>query len=139
MRRDVSRRLIALREAVQELSRPECGEADRLVSDRTLRAAVERWLQVSIEACIDLAAHEVATRGWTPPEYARDAFLTIAGHGLLPLQLAKRLASAAGLRNLLVHEYVTVDAVQLAATVTHDVKDLSEFAAHAATWRKGTG
>ncbi|MEN9798687.1 MAG: hypothetical protein RL653_2383 [Pseudomonadota bacterium] len=139
MRRDVSRRLIALREAVQELSRPECGQEDTLVTDRTLRAAVERWLQVSIEACIDLAAHEVAARGWTPPEYARDAFLTLAGHGLLPLPLAKSLASAAGLRNLLVHEYVTVDAAQLAATVRLDVKDLSEFAVHAATWRGGTG
>ena len=137
MRRDVSRRLLALREAVADLSRPECAEAERLQVDRTLRAAVERWLQVSIEACIDLAAHEVAVRGWTPPEYARDAFLTLAGHGLLPLALAKRLASAAGLRNLLVHDSVTVDTAQLAATVGTDVKDLSEFADVASTWGRG--
>ena len=30
-----------------------------------LRAAVERWLQVAIEACSDVAFHVVASEGWT--------------------------------------------------------------------------
>jgi len=136
MRRDVSRRFISLRESLDALARPECADPDRLLSDRTLRAAVERWMQVSIEACIDVATHEVAVRGWTPPEYSRDAFLTLAGHGLLPLPLAKRLGLAAGLRNLLVHDYVAVDVAQLAETVAEDVKDLREFSDLAAAWHR---
>jgi uncharacterized protein YutE (UPF0331/DUF86 family) len=101
-----------------------------------LRAAVERWMQVAIEACIDVATHEVAVRGWTPPEYSRDAFLTLAGHGLLPMPLGKRLALAAGLRNVLVHDYVSVDVVQLAETVATDLQDLRDFADLAEAWHR---
>lgn len=136
MRRDVSRRMLALRESLQELSRPECADVDRLRTDSTLRAAVERWMHVSIEACIDLATHEVAVRGWTPPEYARDAFLTLAGHGLLPLPFAKRMALAAGLRNVLVHDYVSVDVTRLAEAVALDLPDLREFADFAQAWHR---
>jgi hypothetical protein len=71
-----------------------------------LRAAVERWLQVAIEACIDIATHVLASEGWTPAGSARDAFLVLANHGKIPLELAQRLGSAAGMRNVLVHDYV---------------------------------
>jgi len=136
VRRDVSRRFLSLRESLAELSRPECSDGDRLLADRTLRAAVERWMQVAIEACIDLATHEVAVRGWTPPEYSRDAFLTLGGNGLIPLPLAKRLAMAAGLRNLLVHDYIAVDVTQLAETVAMDLEDLRAFADLAHVWHR---
>lgn len=102
------------------------------------RGALAPWLHVSIEASSDLAAHEVAVRGWTPPEYAWDTFLTLAAHGVLALPLAKRLVLAVGLRNLLVHGYVTLDRAQLAATVATDVKDLAEFADVASTWGRGS-
>jgi len=136
MRRDISRRLLSLRESLGELSRPECADGDRLLTDRTLRAAVERWMQVAIEACIDVATHEVTVRGWTPPEYSRDSFLALGGHGLIPLPLAKRLALAAGLRNVLVHDYVAVNVAQLAETVALDLKDLREFADLAEAWHR---
>jgi uncharacterized protein YutE (UPF0331/DUF86 family) len=105
----VTRRLLAMNEALTELQRPEAGDPRALASDRTLRAAVERWLQVAIEACIDLADHVVASEGWTPPESSRAAFLALAAHGRIDGALATRLGRAGALRNLLVHDYVSVD------------------------------
>ncbi len=66
----VARRLLSLNEALESLAMPEAGDAARLATDRVLRAAVERWLQVTIEACIDLAQHACAVRGWPPPDSA---------------------------------------------------------------------
>ena len=122
------RRLIALREAIRDLSRTEAREADRLLTDRVLRAAVERWLQVAIEACIDLATAVIAEEGWTPPEHARSAFKTLAAHGLIAPELARKLGSAAGLRNLIVHDYADLDVDRMALVVAHDVADLEAFA-----------
>jgi len=130
----VARRLLALNDALRELARPACGDAEALVRDAMLRAAVERWLQVAVEAAIDIAHHVVAARGWTPSPTARSAFTTLAGHGLLEPAHASRLARAAALRNVLVHEYIAVDLVQLAHIVAHDLTDLRTFAAAAATW-----
>ena len=46
------------------------------------------------------------------------------------------LALAAGLRNLLVHDYVVVDVAQLAETVATDLRELREFADLSAAWQR---
>ena len=132
----VARKLLSLNEALSELQRPEAADPQALTEDPLLRAAVERWLQVSIEACIDLAAHLIASEGWTPPQSARAGFLVLAAHGRIPLELGRRLGLAASLRNLLVHDYAAVDLTRLAASVREDAGDLRAFAAQAAAWMK---
>jgi uncharacterized protein YutE (UPF0331/DUF86 family) len=133
----VVRRLLVLNECLQELSRPDAADASRLAGNSVLRAAVERWLQLAIEACVDLATHVIAEEGWTPPASGRDAFLVLAGHGRLSIDLAQRLGAAVGMRNLLVHDYLRIDLVRLASTVEKDLGDLREFASHVASWMKG--
>jgi uncharacterized protein YutE (UPF0331/DUF86 family) len=130
----VARRLLAMNEALRELQRPEATDARMLATDALLRAAVERWLQVAVEACIDIADHVIASEGWTPPQSARAAFTTLAAHGKLPVDLADKLADAAAVRNILVHDYVSVDLVRLATVVRDDLADLRAFGVEAAKW-----
>jgi uncharacterized protein YutE (UPF0331/DUF86 family) len=130
----VTRRLLALTEALRELERPEARDARSLATDAVLRAAVERWLQVAIEACIDVADHVIAEHAWTPPETGRAAFQTLAAHGLLELELASRLGRAVGLCNLLVHDYTSIDVDRLARIVAGDLDDLRAFGRVASGW-----
>jgi uncharacterized protein YutE (UPF0331/DUF86 family) len=130
----VARKLLSLGEALRELERPEARDPRALASNAMLRAAVERWLHVALEACTYVAFHVVASEGWTPPESGRAAFESLAAHGKLDLELARRLGSAAGLRNLLVHDYASVDLARLASIVASDLGDLRTFAALAASW-----
>jgi uncharacterized protein YutE (UPF0331/DUF86 family) len=124
-----TRRLLSLNQALQHLGAQGSLSSDALRADATLRAAVERWLQVAIEACIDLAYHVVAERGWTPPDTARGSFQTLATHGLVPAELASRLGMAAGMRNILVHEYAEVDLEVIATAVRDGLADLRAFGA----------
>ncbi len=130
----VARRLLALNDALRELERPLAADERALAADPVLRAAVERWLQIAIEACIDVADHVVAAEGWPPPESARASFAALASHAKLPGELASKLGDAAGLRNILVHDYVSVDLARLARVVRDDLGDLRAFAAEAAKW-----
>ena len=134
----IARRILTLNESLRELERPEAGQADALVNDAILRAAVERWLQVAVEACMDIAYHVVASEGWTPPESGRAAFASLATHALIPHDLAKRLGGAAALRNVLVHDYVSVDLDRLAQIVREDLGDLREFARISSGWLQAT-
>ena len=127
----IARRLLSL---LKELERPAAADARALAGDAVLRAAVERWLQVAVEACMDVAYHVVASEGWTPPESGRAAFASLAAHGKMSLDLAARLGSAAALRNVLVHDYVSVDLERLARVVRDDLGDLRTFAQIAAGW-----
>lgn len=130
----LARRVLALSEALGHLDRPEASDPARLRGDPVMRAAVERWLQVAIEACIDVAYHLIASEGWTPPETARAAFRALVAHGRLEADLADRLGLAAGLRNLIVHDYAELDLDLLAAAVRDDLDDLRRFGALAAGW-----
>ncbi len=130
----LARRLLSLNESLRELARPEASDAQALARDSVLRAAVERWLQVAIEACMDIAYHVVASEGWTPPESGRAAFAALAAHGKIEVELAARLGGAAALRNILVHDYVSVDLELLARCVREDMGDLRALAKVASTW-----
>lgn len=123
----VARRLLALQEALADLERPEARDVRALTEDRVLRSAVERWLQISIEACIDLAHHVASDAGWPAPPHARAAFSLLAAHAVIPHDLAVRLGKATGLRNLLVHDYVAIDLEILAHVVARDLDDLRAF------------
>src|SRR6188768_3477921 len=80
----VSRKLLALSESSQHLRKQQPGlSSERLLVDPMLQAAIERWLQIAIEACIDIAYHVVADHGWTPPDSARGAFEQLVSHGLI--------------------------------------------------------
>jgi uncharacterized protein YutE (UPF0331/DUF86 family) len=126
----IAHRLLALNETLERLRTVrDAVDADRLAADAMLQAAVERWLQVAIEACIDLAYHIIADRGWTPPDSARAAFEQLAAQALIPLELAKRLGRAAGMRNILVHDYVRVDREILIHGIDAALTDLPAFGA----------
>jgi uncharacterized protein YutE (UPF0331/DUF86 family)/predicted nucleotidyltransferase len=130
----LARRILALNEGLRELERPAASDPGALANDPVLRAAVERWLQVSIEACLDIANHVIAEEGWTPPETGRASFLSLAAHGRIEHAFAVRLGRAVGLRNLLVHDYVSGDLAQLASIVRNDLGDQRTFGMHAAAW-----
>jgi uncharacterized protein YutE (UPF0331/DUF86 family) len=134
----VARRLLALSESLKELERPEAGDATALAASSMLRAAVERWLQVAIEACIDVASHVIASEGWPPPSTGREAFMILAQHGRIPGDLAQRLGLAVGLRNILVHDYARTELTILARTIRGDLPDLRDFAKLAAGWIEGS-
>jgi uncharacterized protein YutE (UPF0331/DUF86 family) len=126
----VARRILVLSETLQHLRRrlPQI-DAQQLLADPMLQAAVERWLQVAVETCIDIAYHVVAACGWPAPEGARDAFAQLSAQGIITPELAARLGRVAGMRNILVHDYVRVDRSILADAVHMSLVDLEEFGA----------
>jgi uncharacterized protein YutE (UPF0331/DUF86 family) len=128
----IARRILSLNEAIQHLTERAPPDASHMTRDPILKAAVERWLQVSIEACIDIAYHIISEEGWTPPDSARCAFESLASHNIIDPALAGRLSNAAAMRNILVHEYVSVDLELLASTAVRGLDDLRQFGAAAA-------
>lgn len=81
------------------------------------RRAVERLIQLIVETAADVNVH-VATEleGHPPPDY-RASFLAAARLGLIPADLAERLAPSAGLRNALVHDYADIDDARVHAAI----------------------
>ena len=86
-------------------------------------------LFVAIQACLDLAAHWLADAGWEMPGTYADVFAALARHGLIPRELATRLAAAAAFRSLVAHQYGALDWRRVYALASSELGDLDVFCA----------
>lgn len=125
----VERRLRLMRELLDDLRPYAEVTGARLATDRTAKHVVERVLSQLIELAAQVNAHLVAGLAGRAPATLRSSFLDVAALGVVPEELAVRLAPAAGLRNLLVHEYGDIDPEQVAAAVRKALDDLPAYVA----------
>jgi uncharacterized protein YutE (UPF0331/DUF86 family) len=103
---------------------------ERLLDDVRIQLQTEHALQIAIQICIDVGIHIAGERALRPPDDYRGVFASLAEAGVLQRELAGRLGDAAGLRNLLVHEYTAVDHGKL-WNALDNLDDLRDFAAAA--------
>ena len=119
----LARKLAVLERYLEDL-RPHHGKSVEEVQRDPYE--IERLLELVVQVAVDIVSHDLAERGTTPVSY-RDAFLRAADAGILPEALAARLADAAGLRNILVHMYETIDYEIVAASVSPALEDFGAF------------
>jgi uncharacterized protein YutE (UPF0331/DUF86 family) len=88
------------------------------------------YLQVSIETCINIAHHIIATEKLRAPTDYRDSFRVLDEVGIVPHTLARKMQELAGLRNILVHLYLEVDDELIYEGIRTELGDFAAFAEH---------
>lgn len=125
----VRRKLTAIVRNLDDLS-PLAGlTLDEYLADRLRRKAVERLLQEVVEAAVDVNLHVLRTLEAALPGDYFSTFVAVGQQGILPRELAERLAPAAGLRNRLVHEYDEIDDAVVLAAVGRACRDFGQYVA----------
>lgn len=117
------RKLAALERFLDDLL-PHAGKSAGEVREDPYE--IERLLELVVQVATDIVTHDLAERGRTPESF-RQAFLRAGEVGLLPEDLAGRLADAAGLRNVIVHMYDEIDYEIVAASVGDALTDFADF------------
>jgi uncharacterized protein YutE (UPF0331/DUF86 family) len=129
----------AVLDAIRRIREVLPASVEQFHEDRTAREIVTLNLFVAIQECLDLASHWLADAGLSVPPRYGDVFLALADHGPIERPLAQRLAAAAGLRNLIAHQYGAIDPSRLHAAAINHLDDLADFcralAAHRSTNR----
>ncbi len=82
---------------------------DAVLSDPYKRGAARYYLQVSIECCIDIGNHVIASEQFEIPTTHRETFQILSEANLIPNDFALTLQQMASMRNRLVHLYSEVD------------------------------
>lgn len=96
--------------------------------DADLQAQVERHFQVAVEALLDIGNHLISKRALDKPESNAQVFTILGQSGLLPEDLAEKLARWARFRNILVHGYADLDPDLEHRALTRDLGELSQGA-----------
>ncbi len=73
-----------------------------------VKHSAERLIELIVEAAVDTNGLLVTRAGLPPPKEYYSSFLELGHRGIYPWKFGKQLASTAGLRNRLAHEYETI-------------------------------
>ena len=107
-RRRIVQKASYVRDAVEVLaSKRDSLTFEEYRDRRQERDVVEREFQTAIEACIDIGEMLLRSHGDAVPDTNAVVFRELASSGTITDETADRMARAAGLRNVLSHQYGT--------------------------------
>ena len=84
-------------------------------------------LQRAVQACLDLAAHVVASEGLGVPESMRGNFVLLKNKNLLSPEIASQMERMTGFRNIAIHDYQALNPEILKSILSNNLKDIEEF------------
>ncbi len=96
-------------------------------TDSYLRFSTERLIQLIVECATDVNNHVVVEVGNRPPEDYSISFINAAQAGLISRELAESLKGSAGMRNILVHEYMEIDNEKVYSVLPLAIKEYGEY------------
>lgn len=126
-REKIEQRLVKLEQALRKLKEIALQSWEEYCQSEALRDRAERNLQVAAQACIDIANHIIADRGYRTPQGYAESFSVLAEEGILSGRLADKMKMVAGFRNILVHDYLEIDNKIVYSNLKH-LGDFKEFA-----------
>jgi uncharacterized protein YutE (UPF0331/DUF86 family) len=84
-------------------------------------------LQMSLQNCIDIAAHIISDDELGVAGSTNEMFYVLQENGYLTAELTEKMVAAVGLRNLVVHEYGKIDLTKVYQNAHQNIDDLEEY------------
>jgi uncharacterized protein YutE (UPF0331/DUF86 family) len=134
----IERRLDELSERLARLEPLRDKPRSEFDQDPYLRDIVERNLEITAQCCIDICHRIIALENARKPTDYYEAILIMGELGVLPVDFSQHLAPMAGFRNILVHEYISVD-WDLVYEKLRQLDDLDRFRELVRLWMKNRG
>jgi uncharacterized protein YutE (UPF0331/DUF86 family) len=120
----LQRRLRKLEEYLAILRRLQRYSYDEFVADPERYGSAERFLQLAIEALLDMGNHVIADLDLGTVQWYSDIPTILAERGGLSPELRDRWIRMIGFRNTPVHEYLDLDRRIVHEVLQHGLGDL---------------
>jgi uncharacterized protein YutE (UPF0331/DUF86 family) len=130
----VKSKLADLHKAVTMLRALQVVAFEEFASNQERVWAVEHGLQVCIQIVLDLGDHLLASRGENKIDDYTSVIVHLGDSAILPRDFSERIKPMAGFRNLLVHEYATVDLKEVYRVLQEGIDDFETFGRHVESW-----
>lgn len=104
--------------------------------DPLLQLAAERALQIALQCVLDIGNHIIVELGLPLPKRNDEILETLGKANLISQDLVERLKGLGGLRNILVHDYLSLDQQMLYEDHLQRLDDLRIFAKAIAAYLK---
>ena len=88
---------------------------------------VERTLHVLIEVCIDIANHIISDQEMRLPTGYADIFKVLMENKVMGKNLCRTLEKMAKFRNIVVHQYETIDPMIVVSILHRNLRDFEKY------------
>lgn len=102
-------------------------EQQEIEKSADLKGAIERYLYLVVQACIDLAEAVVSFKNFRKPTTYRENFEILVEEGAITTDLADKMTKMTGFRNIIAHDYEKVDYSKVQDILQNRLPDVEEF------------
>ena len=120
----IRKRLNRLDEYLEVLHRLQRYDLEQFTAEPERYGSAERFLQLAIEAVLDMGNHVIADEGLGAVEWYSDIPKIFHSKGLISEATKEKWVRMIGFRNLLVHEYVDIDRRIVHGVLQKNLEDL---------------
>jgi len=126
----IRKKLSELENNIQTLERLRSYSLTDLQNDKEKAWSVEHGLQLSIQIIIDTGNHILAAKGEQEVEEYVDIIDKLGERAIVPSEFAQAIRGMAGFRNILIHEYASVDMKKVYDVLHNRLDDFRKFAGY---------
>jgi len=130
----IATKLAKLRQYQRYLKELKASTIEEFTSDFKISGAAERYLQVAIECVIDVGNEIISSLQLQRPERYRDIPYILAQAKIIPKDHAETIALMIGFRNLLVHDYATINLDLVYEFLQTKLQDFENFIKYIVKW-----
>lgn len=112
----------------------KCYSLEDLTSDFKKQLEVERALQIAIQNLLDVGSHILSSLGKNRCNDYADVIDKLGSERIIPADFALKIRGMAGLRNILVHEYLELDLKKVYEILQNQLGDFHVFTQHILTF-----
>ncbi len=105
----IEAKIAVVQERTRRLSSFQKLSFEDYLGDPTVKDAVERNIEVAIQACIDISRIIIKNEKLREPEDNKGVFVVLFENSIISKESLKFLIPMAGTRNVLVHGYEKID------------------------------
>ncbi|MCL4492089.1 MAG: DUF86 domain-containing protein [Nitrospirae bacterium] len=124
---EIKAKIAVVQERVRRLSKFKELSFESYLKDSTVKDAVERNIEVAVQACIDIARIIIKRERLREPEDNKGVFVVLAENGLIGEDSLRFLVPMAGTRNILVHGYDKIDDAIILGVLKKHLSDFNLF------------
>ncbi|QCX34347.1 DUF86 domain-containing protein [Caloramator sp. E03] len=119
-------RISKLNEYLDFLKEIQKYSIEEYLNSPMIYGSAERFLHLSIECIIDISSHIIADMRFRKPASNREIFEILYENKIINDSLKEKLSNMAGLRNILVHDYILNKRI-VYEIIKNNLKDIEDF------------
>ena len=128
MKMRIKEKIKEIEQYLEELESIMPEDFKEYLEDYKSKAACERYFEKIIEAVVDLSFLIIKEKGLKIPEDDKKSFEILNEENIIPKKLTNKLKDAKGMRNIIAHDYGSVDNEIVFESITSElIKDVKEF------------